>query len=112
MLAPGSKAPDFHLTDMNGAEISLYSLLAKGKVLLAFFKISCPTCQLTLPFLERLHQSGRLPVTGISQDGAEDTNVFSKHLRLTFPVLLDLKAANFLVSNAFHLTTIPSLFMV
>jgi peroxiredoxin len=112
MLAPGSEAPDFRLADVNGGETTLHSLLAKGKVLLVFFKISCPTCQLTLPFLERLHQGGRVAVTGISQDDADDTAAFSTRLGLTFPMLLDLEETNYLTSNAFQITTVPSLFLV
>jgi peroxiredoxin len=112
MLTPGSEAPDFRLTDVNGADTTLASILANGKVLLVFFKISCPTCQLTLPFLERLHQGGRIAVTGISQDDAEDTDSFSRALRLTFPLLLDSEEANYPASNAFQITTVPSLFLV
>jgi peroxiredoxin len=112
MLAPGSEAPDFRLGDVNGYETTLKSMLAKGKVLLVFFKISCPTCQLTLPFLERLYKGGRIAVTGISQDDAEDTDAFSRHLELSFPVLLDLKETKYLTSNAFRISTVPSLFLV
>ena len=67
----------------------LQDLIANGPVLLAFFKITCPVCQLTFPFLERLHTAGTLPIYGISQNDAEDTREFNQHFGVTFPTLLD-----------------------
>ncbi len=53
----GDLAPEVTFFDAMGREHTLTSLLAEGPVLLAFFKVSCPTCQLTLPYLQRI--SGR-----------------------------------------------------
>lgn len=103
MLALGSKAP---------SEASLESALPIGKVLLVFFKIGCPTCQITLPFLERLHQSGRLAVYGISQDDFAATREFAKAFRLTFPMLLDSADAHYPASTAYRITIVPSLFLI
>src|ERR1700754_1566046 len=98
MLAPGSKAP------LDG---SLESALPVGEVLLVFFKISCPTCQLALPFLERQHRSGQLVVYGISQDKADATAAFAKTFGLTFPILLDSAASHYPASNAYGISTVP-----
>ena len=107
MLALGSKAP------LEGSlESALESALPMGKVLLVFFKISCPTCQLALPFLERLHQSGQLAVYGISQDKADATGEFARAFGLTFPILLDSAASHYPASNAYGITTVPSLFLI
>jgi len=57
-----------------------------------FFKVSCPVCQFTFPFLERLHKRyGGDGVTflGISQDDARATQNFAKEYGVTFPLLLD-----------------------
>ena len=74
LLQAGARAPDFRLPllsgDRAGGETSLHDLIADGPVLLAFFKVTCPVCQLTFPFLERLHQAGALPIYGISQNDA------------------------------------------
>jgi peroxiredoxin len=56
-LAVGAKAPDFELKTLEGRRASLNEELARGAVVLAFFKVSCPTCQYAFPFLERLHRA-------------------------------------------------------
>ena len=60
MLSVGGKAPDFVLPTLSGIEVSLGEMTRSGPVLLAFFKISCPTCQYTFPFLERLAAAPQL----------------------------------------------------
>ena len=54
-LERGTTAPDFNLQAMDGKQFSLREALARGPVLAAFFKISCPTCQYALPFLQRIY---------------------------------------------------------
>ena len=56
-LNPGTVAPDFTLQAMDGKRFSLFETLDQGPVLAVFFKISCPTCQYALPFLQRLHEA-------------------------------------------------------
>ena len=63
-----------------------------GPVLLAFFKVSCPTCQFTFPFLERLYQQLReqgVQIWGIVQDKAQDGARFAATFGVTFPILID-----------------------
>lgn len=111
-LGEGVRAPEFTLSSMDGSAVSLKEKLANGPVLLAFFKVSCPVCQLTFPFLERLHQGGggRLQVMGISQDNAAATREFNEECGVTFPTLLDAKG--YPVSNEFGITNVPTLFLV
>ena len=56
-LTAGTKAPDFELRAMDGKRFVLRDELAHGPLVLAFFKVSCPTCQYAFPFLERLEQA-------------------------------------------------------
>jgi peroxiredoxin len=56
-LGNGTKAPEFELKSLDGRKVVLSDALARGAVVLAFFKVSCPTCQYALPFLERLHKA-------------------------------------------------------
>ncbi len=56
-LATGTQAPDFELKTLDGKSFSLSAELARGPAVLAFFKVSCPTCQYALPFLERLYKA-------------------------------------------------------
>jgi peroxiredoxin len=113
-LATGAKAPGFDLKTTDGKLFSLARELDRGPVVLAFFKVSCPTCQYALPFLERLHNAyGKNGVTlvGVSQNGAKDTTSFAKQFGVTFPMLLD-DPSNYAVSNAYGLTNVPSVFWI
>ena len=113
-LASGTKAPDFQLKAVDGKRFSLRDELTQGPVVLAFFKVSCPTCQYAFPFLERLHkaygQKG-VKLVGVSQNDASETAAFMKDFGITFPVLLD-EVNRYPVSNAYGLTNVPSLFWV
>ena len=111
-LEAGARAPQFTLPGLDGGEVSLAQITANGPALLAFFKVSCPICQLAFPFLERLNQPGAIPVYGISQNGAEDTRSFARHLGLAFPMLLDLEGTGYPVSNVFGITNVPTMFLV
>jgi peroxiredoxin len=113
-LTAGTHAPDFELKTMDGARFVLRDELAKGPVVLAFFKVSCPTCQYTFPFLERLvrayTQSG-VRIVGVSQNDSKDTAKFVKEFGITFPILID-DAKSYAVSNAYGLTNVPTLFWI
>jgi peroxiredoxin len=109
----GHKAPGFALPAMDGAKTSLADALKKGPVVIGFFKITCPVCQYTFPFLERLHRAygtERATFWGISQDGARDTKDFCQEYGITFPALLDEKG--YPVSNAYGLTTVPTVMLI
>ncbi len=111
MLSAGAQAPSFDLTDLTGTRHSLTQILERGPALLALYKISCPTCQLTMPYLERLGKDS-LQIIGISQDDERATHRFVKTLGLSMPTLLDPEEAGYPVSNAFGITHVPSLFLV
>ncbi len=96
---------------LEGGGASLADLVARGPILLAFFKISCPVCQLTLPFLQRIHGE-RLRVYAISQNGTEDTREFNRYYRLSLPTLLDREEDDFPVSNAFGISSVPTMFLI
>lgn len=110
----GDHAPGFRLRDLQGGWQALDDLVSAGPVLLAFFKITCPVCQLTLPFLDRIHKDaqGALRVYGVSQDDAEWTRDFNRRFGITFPTLLDSAGDDYPAGNAFGITTVPTLFLV
>ena len=112
LLHSGARIADFTLARLEGGKATLQEITAGGAALLAFFKVNCPVCQLTFPYLERIHAAGRLPVYGISQNGPEDTRDFNRHFGITFPTLLDTEMSGFPVSNAFGISTVPTLFLV
>ncbi len=113
-LATGKRAPDFELKTLDGNQFSLADELARGPVVLAFFKVSCPTCQYAFPFLERLYKAyGRngVALVGVSQNGAKETASFIKEFGVTFPILLD-DTNSYPVSNAYGLTNVPTSFWI
>jgi peroxiredoxin len=113
-LAIGSRAPAFELKTLEGKPFSLTERLAHGPVVLAFFKVSCPTCQYAFPFLERLYKayaSKGVFLFGISQNGFKDTAAFNKEFGVTFPTLLD-DTDSYPVSDAYGLTNVPTIFWI
>ncbi len=103
---------EFRLDRLEGGEVAFPNLAANGPSLLAFYKVTCPVCQLTLPFLERIHSGGRLPVFAISQNDAEDTDEFNRYYGISIPTLLDREDADFPASNAFGISSVPSIFLL
>jgi peroxiredoxin len=113
-LSVGTKAPDFTLKTTGGEQFSLSERLAQGPVVLAFFKVSCPTCQYAFPFLERLYKAygqNGVRLAGVSQNGARETAAFLQEFGVTFPVLLD-ELDSYPASNAYGLTNVPTLFWI
>ncbi len=113
-LIPGAQAPEFELKSLDGTGFNLHEELAKSPVVLAFFKVSCPTCQYAFPFLQRLanaHGSKGVSIIGVSQNDARDTGRFCKEFGITFPVLLD-DTNTYPVSNACGLTNVPTIFWI
>jgi peroxiredoxin len=112
-INPGDIAPGFSLKGLDASEYSLNSLLQKGPVVVAFFKISCPVCQFTFPFLERLNKrygGDGVTLLGISQDDVRATKAFARDFGVTFPIASDEKG--YPVSNAYGLTNVPTIFLI
>jgi peroxiredoxin len=110
-LRAGDRAPDFRLANASGTVVSLDDLLAEGPVLLAFYKVTCPTCQLTLPYLERL-AGGGVRVVAISQDDPGASARFDREFGVHLETLFDKASDGYPVSNAFGIEFVPSLFLV
>lgn len=110
MILTGHPAPEFTLPGLDGKPVRSAALHRGGPALLVFFKASCPVCQMTLPFLNRL--LGKLSVVAISQDDANVTQRFRARFEVTVPTLLDDEDAGYPVSNQFQITNVPSLFLV
>ena len=90
-----------------------HTMLERGPVLVAFYKISCPVCQFTFPFLERLYQRYGLngvAFLGVSQDSSSDAQRFAQQYGVTFPMVADEKG--YPASNAYGLTSVPTIFLI
>jgi len=111
MLEAGNAAPAFSLPDLSGTQHTLAEMLPRGPMLVALYKGSCPVCQLTLPFLERISNKG-LQIVAISQDDASATDNFAKTFEIKMLTLLDDPESGYPVSKAFGITHVPSLFLI
>lgn len=113
-LIVGKHAPEFELKTLDGKSFSLQDALSRGPAVLAFFKVSCPTCQYAFPFLERLYKAygnKGVSLVAVSQNDAKETAAFAKDFGVTFPILLD-DTGKYPVSNAYGLTNVPTLFWI
>lgn len=112
-IEAGQSAPEFSLKALDGKEYSLGSLLELGPVVLAFFKISCPVCQFTFPFVQRLFErygGDGVSILGISQDDERSAKEFNQEYGVKFPTLID--GQGYPVSNAYGLTNVPTILLV
>src|SRR5262245_7252448 len=108
-LEPGAKLPPLPLTDERGAPFPR----PPGEALYVVFKTTCPTCELTWPFLERIRSvsdGGGLSVVAISQDDASATRAFGERLRTRLATAYD--AEPWPASAALGVETVPTLFRV
>ena len=108
-LEPGAKLPPLALRDERGAQLPP----AAGETLYVFFKTTCPTCELTWPYLERIRQTaegGGFRVLGVSQDDPEATRAFGERLGARIETVYDGRP--WPVSDALGVTTVPTLLRV
>ncbi|MBI5085922.1 MAG: TlpA family protein disulfide reductase [Acidobacteria bacterium] len=110
-MESGGLAPDFRLELTGAGTTSLGELLAGGPVLLAFYKVTCPTCQLALPYLARL-QGGAFRILADSQDGPDAVREFNEAFEVELPNLLDKADEGYPASNAYGITHVPTMFLV
>ena len=114
-LPENSQAPDFTLPAADGKQVRLADALKNGPVLLTFFKISCPTCQYGMPFLDRLGKQlagSAAKMFAISQDTPADTERFNVEFRFESPELFDAEDEQYPVSNAYGITHVPTAFLI
>src|SRR5215471_21860968 len=110
-LPVDAKAPDFKLRTLANDESQLSRALQHGPIVLAFYKASCPTCQLTFPFLQRIYAQSRndprFRIIGISQDDIDETKAFIQQEGIGFEVLIDEHP--YVVSSAYGLEFVPTI---
>ena len=96
-LKAGDTSPDFTLTDQDGNTVALKDLLAKGPVVLSFYRgVWCPYCNIELKALEEA--AGEIRARGaslvaISMQGASDSRKSQRDNNLSFPILTDKSGA-------------------
>lgn len=112
-LEPGNLAPSFSLPGDDGKTHAFPTANAGKGTLIFFFKTECPTCQLTMPFVERLFQrlrGGPIGFVAVGQNDEAELDPFRKRFGLSFPVAME--SAPWQASNAYGITNVPSFFLV
>ncbi|MEO8432731.1 MAG: TlpA disulfide reductase family protein [Acidobacteriota bacterium] len=109
LLGAGDLLPILDLVSADGRP----ARPSPGDTLYGFFKTTCPTCELTWPYLERLREMGAghdLSVVAVSQDPPAETARFNERLGIAIPTLFDPRPWK--VSDAVGLSSVPTLFLV
>src|SRR5258708_5139585 len=113
-LRIGVQAPDFELNAADGRSYRLADALARGPVALVFYKSSCPTCQFTFPYIQKIFSqagnSAGWTLWGISEDDAQETRAFAQQYGITFNLLIDEHP--YAVSSAYGLEFVPGIFLI
>jgi len=105
----GRPAPDFTLSTLDGAEVTLSDLRGKP-VLINFWASWCPPCRLEMPELIRIYEAHKdedFVILGVDltfQDAIADVEAFVEEFNMTFPVLLDKTGE---VGRSYRLLGIP-----
>ncbi|MEK6299663.1 MAG: TlpA disulfide reductase family protein [Acidobacteriota bacterium] len=109
MLGIGDQIPKLALSGLSGTSHELTNHADKP-TLLVFFETDCPTCRLTIPYLNRLaREAGHASIIGISQDSEAATRELIEQLPIEFPVVLDRDLS---VSRAYDPVAVPTLFLI
>lgn len=108
----GHYAPDVTVRDMHDRLTPLSSLRG-SVVLLNFWYVSCPPCQIEMPALEHAylaHQSQGFKVVGLDVvDDASTISAFTSRLGITYPILRDVGERAVL---AYQVRATPSSFLI
>ena len=107
-----SAAPLFTLPALDGGELSLPGDAGGLPVLLAFFRVSCDTCDVAFPYINRLREvyPAGWRLWAISQDSAERTLAYRDRFAINCPVLIDDPALA--VSRAYDPPSTPTLVLI
>ena len=109
-----SKAPGFDLPATAGKSYSVSGLKPGDLAVVAFFKATCPTCMLAMPFVDKLfrsHQGDRgVRIFSVAQEPEREANDFAKRYDLKLPVALDQDP--YRVSTQYGLTNVPTIVVV
>jgi peroxiredoxin len=92
----GDKAPDFALKDPEGHVVSSTELLAKGPLVVSFYRgVWCPYCNLELQALQAAlpdFKARGASVVAVSPQTAPNSRKSQRDNKLTFPILSDEKS--------------------
>jgi thiol-disulfide isomerase/thioredoxin len=97
-LKPGEEAPEVPGVDRS------------GPLVLFFYKVTCPSCQISAPVAERFHQQVGERFVGIGQDPDEKLEGFAQEYGTTFSAISD--APPYALSDEYGIRTVPTVFVL
>ncbi len=108
MIAAGTTAPSFTLPDaMTGEAVT--DPWHGGRTVVAFFKVTCPVCKMVAPKLTALAEGGaRVVAVGEDPSAALQRYATEEGQR----VQTVSEASPYVVSDAYGISTVPTLFLV
>ncbi|HJZ66958.1 MAG TPA: TlpA disulfide reductase family protein [Blastocatellia bacterium] len=111
MLETGDHAPSFFLTCLDGAALQFGSGSQLKPSLLVFLETDCPTCRLSITYLNRLSRElgEESRVLGISQDAETSTRELIEQAPIEFPVAIDRDLA---VTKLYDPVAVPTMFLI
>jgi peroxiredoxin len=111
-LQAGDRVCDFILNATDGRQYASADARKRGLLLFAFYKKTCPVCQLAMPYLQRFHcqyTCEGFQVWGVVQEDPAGAAEFAKQYGATFPQLCDTELE---VTEQYDLRSVPSLYLV
>jgi thiol-disulfide isomerase/thioredoxin len=83
---------------------------ADGPTAVVFYKVTCPTCQMAAPAMERLHRAYADRFVAVVQDPPEEAETFAREHGVTFPATTD--EPPFELSRAFEIEVVPTVVVI
>jgi thiol-disulfide isomerase/thioredoxin len=108
VIEPGASAPSIDLPDAVTGE-PVTDPWREGPVVLAFFKTTCPVCQMAAPKVQALADGG-VRVVAVGEDPPPAIQAYADEYGQKVPTLSE--AAPYPASDAFGIDTVPTLFLV
>lgn len=116
LLKPGTTAPDFTLTDINGHSVSLRDFQGR-KVVLVFWASWCPDCRAEVPALKELQAKSdprKVAFVAVSFDRTKEAwEKYVNDNEMTGVQLFEsAPRKESFVNDAYHVKWIPSLYLI
>jgi peroxiredoxin len=108
VIEPGNRAPALDLPDVSSGE-SVVDPWRAGPVVLAFFKTTCPVCQMAAPKVQAIADAG-VRVVAVGEDPPPAIQAYADSYGQKVTTLTE--PAPYPASNAFGIDTVPTLFLV
>ncbi len=116
LLPPGTTAPNFSLTKLDGAVVNLASLKG-GVVLVDFWATWCPPCRESMPVVEGIYRDLKgQGLTVLSVNTSDDKDAMqaflAAHPEYTTTMLFDPNRKPNAVADSYQVTGIPTIYVL